>query len=75
MELQWLIVFAIVCITKVVTLDCNQGFNVTVLGVPFYYWGQTECDGDDVCFSQEIETRFPHPDVEGEKLPRRRTVL
>lgn len=64
MELQWLVIFAIGCVNNVASLDCHQGFSVTILGVPFFHHSRNECTGDSVCFAQEVVTRFPHPGIE-----------
>lgn len=42
-------------------LRCNEGINVTLFGIPMYYWNETECLGKSNCFTQEIGLKLDTP--------------
>nr|XP_039262229.1 adhesion G-protein coupled receptor G4-like [Styela clava] len=56
-----LILLAILHATSYATtnaLVCNEGFNVSLGGIPLYHWSERNCTSFSKCFGQNLKTRI-----------------
>lgn len=52
-------------VDPVQSLKCQEGFNASISGIPFYHWNEQECMENSDCFEQEIQIQLPVYQIQG----------
>lgn len=49
-----LLVLALCAFSPIHGLKCHEGFDMTMNGIPLYYWKENECSGNSKCVGQRL---------------------
>ncbi|XP_039266745.2 uncharacterized protein LOC120342120 [Styela clava] len=51
-------ILLVVSLATVEGLKCNEGFNVSLGGIPFYHWTERTCGANSKCFGQQLGAKL-----------------